>query len=169
LIFVFKLEMVIGSIFSGKSFGPRIPVKFNMRCRRMPMHLKQVCIFPQKFPIHDRYPFNLHIFSHPRTVDVHCPVTFFVGENGTGKSTLLQAISHRCGIYIWRGERRARFRYNPYETEFYKAIEVEWVSGPKIPFQALFLPLKFLKTLPKSWMNGRAWIPDYLNILAANH
>ncbi len=25
------------------------------------MHLKQVCIFPQKFPIHDRYPFNLHI------------------------------------------------------------------------------------------------------------
>jgi predicted ATPase len=44
------------------------------------MHLKQVCIFPQKFPIHDRYPFNLHIFSHPRTVDVHCPVTFFASE-----------------------------------------------------------------------------------------
>ncbi len=95
----------------------------------MLMHLKQVCIFPQKFPIHDRYPFNLHIFSHPRTVDVHCPVTFFVGENGTGKSTLLQAISHRCGIYIWRGERRARFQYNPYETEFYKAVEVEWVQN----------------------------------------
>ncbi len=93
------------------------------------MHLKQVCIFPQRFPIHDRYPFNLHIFSHPRTVDVHCPVTFFVGENGTGKSTLLQAISHRCGIYIWRGERRARFQYNPYETEFYKAVEVEWAQN----------------------------------------
>jgi predicted ATPase len=60
------------------------------------MHLKQVCIFPQKFPAHDRYPFNLDIFSQPRIVDVHCPVTFFVGENGTGKSTLLQAICHRC-------------------------------------------------------------------------
>ncbi len=90
------------------------------------MHLKQVCIFPQKFPAHDRYPFNLDIFSQPRIVDVHCPVTFFVGENGTGKSTLLQAICHRCGIYIWRGERRARFQYNPLEAQFYKAVEVEW-------------------------------------------
>ena len=93
------------------------------------MHLKQVCIFPQKFPIHDRYPFNLQIFRHSHAVDVHCPVTFFVGENGTGKSTLLQAISHRCGIYIWRGERRARFQYNPYETEFFKAVEVEWTQN----------------------------------------
>jgi hypothetical protein len=46
LIFVFKLEMVIGSIFSGKSFDPRILAKFNVRYRRMRMHLKQVCIFP---------------------------------------------------------------------------------------------------------------------------
>ncbi|MCK5204218.1 MAG: AAA family ATPase, partial [Desulfobacterales bacterium] len=93
------------------------------------MHLKEVRIFPQRFPTHERYPFNLDIFSHPRTVNVHCPITFFVGENGTGKSTLLQAISHRCSIYIWQGQRRARFQYNPYETEFYKAVEVEWVQN----------------------------------------
>ncbi|MGW8303589.1 MAG: AAA family ATPase, partial [Desulfobacterales bacterium] len=90
------------------------------------MHLKQVCIFPQKFPAHDCYPFNLDLFSQPRTIDVRHPVTFFVGENGTGKSTLLQAISQRCGIYIWRGQLRARFQYNPFETQFYKAVEVEW-------------------------------------------
>jgi predicted ATPase len=90
------------------------------------MHLKKVCIFPNKFSTHDRYPFNLDIFSRPQTLDVGCPVTFFVGENGTGKSTLLQAISQRCGIYIWRGQLRARFQYNPLETQFYKAVEVEW-------------------------------------------
>ena len=93
------------------------------------MHLKKVCIFPQKFPTHDRYPFNLKIFRQPQRIDVCCPVTFFVGENGTGKSTLLQAISHRCGIYIWRGQLRARFQYNPFETQFYKAVEVEWLQG----------------------------------------
>ena len=67
------------------------------------MHLKQIHILPEKFPTVEKYPFNLDIFRKTRTLDVHHPVTFFVGENGTGKSTLLQAISHRCGIYIWRG------------------------------------------------------------------
>ena len=93
------------------------------------MHLKQVCIFPQKFPTQESYPFNLDIFRLPQTINVHCPITFFVGENGTGKSTLLQAISRRCGIYIWQGQRRARFQYNRHETEFYKAVEVEWTQN----------------------------------------
>ena len=96
------------------------------------MHLKQVDILPEKFPVQDHYPFNLQIFSRPLRVDVHCPVTFFVGENGTGKSTLLQAISHRCSIYIWSGERRSRFQYNPYEEQFYRAVEVEW-AGNTVP------------------------------------
>lgn len=90
------------------------------------MHLKNVYVFPKKFPTHDRYPFNLDIFRQPRTIDVCHPVTFFVGENGTGKSTLLQAISQRCGIYIWRGQLRPRFQSNPFEAQFYKAVEVEW-------------------------------------------
>ncbi len=34
------------------------------------MHLKQVCIFPQKFPTHDCYPFNLDLFSQQRTIAV---------------------------------------------------------------------------------------------------
>jgi predicted ATPase len=93
------------------------------------MHLKQIHILPEKFPTIERYPFNLDIFNHPRDIDVHCPVTFFAGENGSGKSTLLQAISHRCSIYIWRGQRRARFQYNPYETQFYQGIEVEWIQN----------------------------------------
>jgi len=29
------------------------------------MHLKQVRIFPQRFPTRERYPFNLDIFNHP--------------------------------------------------------------------------------------------------------
>lgn len=92
------------------------------------MHLKQIDIIPERFPTVEQYPFNLDVFRQPRTVNVRHPVTFFVGENGTGKSTLLQAVSHRCGIYIWRGGSRARFEYNPYETQFYRGIEVAWVE-----------------------------------------
>ena len=92
------------------------------------MHLKQVCIFPQKFPAHNCYPFNLELFSEPKTLDVRCPVTFFVGENGTGKSTMLKAIARRCNIHIWQGMQRTRYHYNPFEEELHRYIDVEWAG-----------------------------------------
>ena len=92
------------------------------------MHLKKAVIDHRRFPTTEAYPFNLPIVRQTDTIAFPTPVTVFTGENGTGKSTLLQAISHRCGIYIWRGERRARFQYNPYETQFYRGIAVEWAN-----------------------------------------
>lgn len=44
----------------------------------------------------DAYPFNLPAV---RTLDLRFrrPVTFFVGENGTGKSTVIEALAELCG------------------------------------------------------------------------
>ena len=57
-------------------------------------------------------------------------MTFFVGENGTGKSTLLEAIARRAGIHIWREGERTRCVVNLYEDKFYRGISIEWVNGP---------------------------------------
>jgi len=45
----------------------------------------------------DAYPFNLPAI---RTLDLRLirPVTFFVGENGTGKSTVIEALAELCGF-----------------------------------------------------------------------
>jgi predicted ATPase len=45
----------------------------------------------------DAYPFNLPAI---RTLDLRFmrPVTFFVGENGTGKSTVIEALAELCGF-----------------------------------------------------------------------
>ena len=40
-----------------------------------------------------RFPFTLPIFSNLQTLAFTKPVTLFVGENGTGKSTLLQGLA----------------------------------------------------------------------------
>lgn len=93
------------------------------------MHLKSVTCYPQGFPTREQYPFNLSVFHQMDRLDLDTPVTFFVGENGTGKSTLLEAISRKCGIHIWRDPERWRFGYNPLEVKFHEHISIEWANG----------------------------------------
>jgi len=85
---------------------------------------------PEKYPTEEYYPFNLPIFRNTDSIDFNAPISFFVGENGTGKSTLLKAIAMKCGIHIWEGIDRTRAHYNPFEREMYKFITVEWGKGP---------------------------------------
>ena len=94
------------------------------------MHLRKVDVFSEKFPTTEHYPFNLNIFHETKSILFDSPVTFFIGENGTGKSTLLEALTHRCGIYIWGCVERKRLRVNAYEQRLYEAIDIKWTNGP---------------------------------------
>ena len=94
------------------------------------IYLKQVNIHSEKFPVLDFYPFNLKIFQNTDTLPFDNPITFFIGENGTGKSTLLKALAIRCGIHIWQSEFNLRYENNPYEEDLYKTISVQWEKTP---------------------------------------
>lgn len=45
----------------------------------------------------EHYPFNLPWLYREFSVDFATPVTIIVGENGTGKSTLIEAVAALCG------------------------------------------------------------------------
>jgi len=90
------------------------------------VHLKRMILHPEKYPTRDWYPFNLPIFHQSRSIAFSSPITLFVGENGTGKSTLLEALAQPCGIHIWRDTERRRFQHNPYENEFHRYLSIEW-------------------------------------------
>lgn len=96
------------------------------------MHLSNVRFHPDRYPTRDCYPFNLPIFHQTRCLSFDVPVTLFVGENGTGKSTLIQALSHKCGIHIWQDDARTRFKFNPYEDRLCEYMTIEWTDG-KVP------------------------------------
>lgn len=92
------------------------------------MHLRRITLRTEEYPTEEHYPFNLPLLRATRSVELTTSVTCFVGENGTGKSTLLEAIALRCGIHIWR-EERVRLERNPFEGKLYGHLGVEWTKG----------------------------------------
>jgi predicted ATPase len=93
------------------------------------MHLERIILFPEKYPTRQYYPFSVPLFQETTEIRFHSNITFFIGENGTGKSTLLEAIAHKCGIHIWKAEERTRVKTNPYAQTLYKYIEAPWTNG----------------------------------------
>ena len=94
------------------------------------MHLESVTLRPDRFPDPKAYPFCLPVFQSPWTLDLGGRVTILVGENGTGKSTLLEAIAHLCRIHIWQTDNRVRYQLNPHEGDLYRHLTVQWSRGP---------------------------------------
>ena len=94
------------------------------------MHLKRITFLSDKYPDRGVYPFNIPNFTNTDSLPLDNAVTFFVGENGTGKSTLLKAIARKCDVHIWEPVGGGRLRVNRYEEQLYRFIDIEWRDGP---------------------------------------
>ena len=93
------------------------------------MHLNGVQLDPERYPVTDAYPFNLPVLRQRQTIRFDRPVTLLVGENGSGKSTVLSAIAQRCRVHQWRLERRSRATHSPWEDRLSEFIRIEWANG----------------------------------------
>jgi len=96
------------------------------------VHLKRITIDSARFPTADEYPYTLPLLRETDAIEFTTPVTFFVGENGSGKSTVLEAICRACDIHIWELTQRARVRANQYERSLHLFMRPEWTAGPVV-------------------------------------
>jgi predicted ATPase len=75
-----------------------------------PPFVKSVLLRRDLVASFDVYPYSIPAIKHLTSIDLHPRVTFFVGENGTGKSTLLEAIAVSEGFNAEGGSRHAMFK-----------------------------------------------------------
>ena len=67
------------------------------------IHMRSIAIKPAAKRL-DAFPFTIPLVRKFKELSLRAPVTFFVGENGTGKSTLLEAVAAAAGSVAVGGE-----------------------------------------------------------------
>lgn len=94
--------------------------------------LKELLLDNHDPNLRNTHPFNISSLQETKIqISFRKPVTFFIGENGTGKSTLLEAIAHLCGFGHQGGGRNYVSEYPTGDTQlFVEKIRLSWF--PKV-------------------------------------
>lgn len=87
-------------------------------------YLLHVELLRERVPSFDRFPYCLPVVRTLDRLSFHPKVTFLVGENGTGKSTLLEALAVAVGLNPEGGSRNFNFATRPSHTDLDGCLRV---------------------------------------------
>lgn len=76
------------------------------------------------------FPFNLPLLSNGLEIEFTNPITFFVGENGSGKSTILETIAAKCGFSLNGGNQNHALEDMELKTPLAATTKLQWL--PKV-------------------------------------
>jgi Predicted ATPase len=100
-------------------------------------YLRNVQLCRDKIGSFSRYPYSLPAIKDLSMIEFHPKVTFIVGENGTGKSTILEAIAVAYGFNPEGGTKNFNFLTRDTHSDLYKNLKL--VKGVKSPKDGFFL------------------------------
>ena len=100
-------------------------------------YINQVILRRDKIENLNRYPFSVAAIKGLYELPLHKNVTFFVGENGTGKSTLIEAIAVNYGFNAEGGSRN--FNFETYHSHSNLSDYLLLSKGVKHPRDGYFL------------------------------
>jgi len=99
-----------------------MPIAMTSRPREP--FIETVDIMPGYFPLESAYVASIPAVKETRRLTLHPKATFFIGENGTGKSTLLEAIAVADGFNAEGGTRNFNFATRASHSDLYKCIRL---------------------------------------------
>jgi predicted ATPase len=102
-----------------------------------PLFLRAVRLRHEAVPSFDTYPFALPAVRALTRVELRRPVTLFVGENGTGKSTLLEGIATAWGFNPEGGSLNFAFSTRSSHSPLHSYLTLE--RGTRRPRDGYFL------------------------------
>jgi len=105
----------------------RIDRRATSPLRAPPM--QRVATVPERF-IGTGYPFDVAAFAGGIQLDLPSAVTFFVGENGSGKSMLLEAMAECCGFHPEGGNRDHHRESAADRSPLARSLRLSW--NPKV-------------------------------------
>jgi predicted ATPase len=105
--------------------------------RRMRPYLLQVSFRPGAQIDHEVYPFTIPAVRELEKIRFHENVTFLVGENGSGKSTVLEALAISLGLGAEGGTRNTLFKTADAVSPLHESLRLS--RGTPKPRDAYFL------------------------------
>lgn len=98
-------------------------------------YISRITLQRDKVDSFEPYPFSLPAVQTMDYIDINSRVTFFVGENGSGKSTILEAIAVSLGFNPEWGTKNFRFGTRSSHSDLHEYLRVsKGISRPRDGF-----------------------------------
>ncbi len=101
------------------------------------------------------HPFTLPLFEFGLELKLTTPITFLVGENGSGKSSLLEAMAWACGFGAQGGSRDSSFAEDAEGRVLGRALRLAWrqrvTDGFYLRSETFFNFAKYLEEVGSSF------------------
>ena len=102
-------------------------------------YIESITLKRDGVPDFDAYPFDIPAIRELTTLEFHPRMTFLIGENGMGKSTLIEGIAVAAGFNPEGGSRGMRFMTRESHSELHRHLRLRRGYGKVLPNEGFFL------------------------------